>query len=156
MLLCIVILQRKVFSYFLNLFENLFGEGLILYRTHFGKCFYCLNPCFLWRRLRDDGSSSMWYRFHGIQGSREYLKLPTWRGPTGCFCAENQGGARPLKRLLFQQWKEEGPALFKNMQWLLGRQSLSLKQTRPYVWGVDSEKWGEGSFLKERKKGGLV
>lgn len=59
MLLCIVILQRRVFSYFLNLFENLFGEELILYRTHFGKCFYCLNPRSLQRRLRDDGSSNV-------------------------------------------------------------------------------------------------
>ena len=112
MLLCIVILQRRVFSYFLNLFGNLFGEGLILYRTHFGKCFYCLNPCSLRRRLRDDESSSMWYRFHGIQGSREYLKLPTCSGPTWCFCAENQEWARPLKRLQYSNSGKRKEQLF--------------------------------------------
>lgn len=64
-------------------------------------------------------------------------------------------GQTSEKTAVFQQWKEEGTALFKNMQWLLGHQSLSLKQARPHVWGIDSEKWREGDFLKERKKGRL-
>ena len=63
-------------------------------------------------------------------------------------------GQTSEKTAVFQHWKEEGTALFKNMQWLLGRQSLSLKQARPHVWGIDSVKWGGGNFLKERKKAG--
>ena len=150
MLLCIVILQMRLFSYFLNLFENLFGEELILYKTHFGKCFYCLNPRSFRRRLRDDGSSSVGTDFMASRdlGSTQtpYLKW-TYRM---FLCRKSGMGQTSEKTALFQQWKEEGTALFKNMQWLLGHQSLSLKQTRPHVWDIDSEKWGEG---KEERKG---
>ena len=64
-------------------------------------------------------------------------------------------GQTSEKTAVFQQWKEEGTALFKNMQWLLGRQSLSLKQARPHVWGIDLEKWGGRKFSqgKEERKG---
>ena len=65
-------------------------------------------------------------------------------------CRKSGMGQTSEKTALFQQWKEEGIALFKNMQWLLGHQSLSLKQTRPHAWDIDSEKWGEG---KEERKG---
>lgn len=149
MLLCIVILQRRVFSYFLNLFENLFGEELMLYRTHFGKCFCCLNPRSLWRRLRDDGSSSVWSRFHGIQGSRKSLKFPTWSGPIGCFWAENQERARPPKRLHYSGSGRRKKQLFLKTcsSCLAIRASLWSKQDS--MCGVLLQKSGG----KERKRG---
>lgn len=67
-------------------------------------------------------------------------------------CRRSGKGQASEKTMCYSNSEREERKVFKNIQWLLGH--VSLKQTRPPVWGIGSGKWREGKVFKEMKRGG--